>query len=162
MPVMVRSHPGNPGHRIAGMTTSPARTASAAIHSEPLDVARLTALVSDDRAGATVVFTGVVRNHDHGRAVDGIEYVGHPSAEAILATIADEFTGRQGVHAVVVAHRVGTLVVGDVALVAAVAASHRAEAFDTCSELVEQVKARLPIWKRQLFSDGTAEWSNCP
>lgn len=159
---MVRSHTVEAGHRIAEMTTSPARTTFAAIHSEPLDVARLTALVSDERAGATVVFTGVVRNHDHGRAVDGIEYVGHPSAEAILTTIADEVTGRQGVHGVVVAHRIGTLLVGDVALVAAVSASHRAEAFGTCSELVEQVKARLPIWKRQLFADGTAEWSNCP
>lgn len=159
---MVRSRTDNPGHRIAGMTTSPTRTASAAISSEPLDVARLTALVSDDRAGATVVFTGVVRNHDHGRAVDGIEYVGHPSADAVIAAIADEMVGRAGVHGVVLAHRVGTLAVGDVALVAAVSASHRAEAFGTCSELVEQVKARLPIWKRQLFSDGSTEWSNCP
>ncbi|MFT3970752.1 MAG: molybdenum cofactor biosynthesis protein MoaE [Micropruina sp.] len=144
------------------MTTPPARVGCAAIDDRPLDLHALAALVSDDRAGATVTFTGVIRNHDHGRAVNGIEYVGHPSADAVIATIAAELTDRDGVHSIVVAHRVGTLAVGDLALVAAVSASHRAQAFDTCSELVEQVKARLPIWKRQLFSDGTAEWSNCP
>ena len=127
-----------------------------------VDCAALRAAVSDEKAGAIVTFEGAVRNHDHGVAVTGIEYVGHPSADAVIAAIADEMVGRAGVHGVVVAHRVGTLAVGDVALVAAVSASHRAEAFGTCSELVEQVKARLPIWKRQLFSDGSAEWSNCP
>lgn len=144
------------------MMTSPGRVVSAAITEQPLDAARLAALVSDDRAGATVTFTGVVRNHDHGRAVSGIEYTGHPSATAVLVEIAGGLSERSGVHTIAVAHRVGTLRVGDLALVAAVSASHRAEAFATCSELVEQVKARLPIWKRQLFADGTAEWSNCP
>lgn len=144
------------------MITSAARVALAAVDDRPLDVARLAALVSDDRAGATVTFTGVVRNHDAGRAVDGIEYVGHPSADAIIAEVAAEFTGREGVHAIVVAHRVGTLTIGDLALVAAVAASHRAQAFSTCSDLVDLIKQRLPIWKRQVFSDGSSEWSNCP
>ena len=144
------------------MTTSAARVALAAVDDRPLDVARLAALVSDDRAGATVTFTGVVRNHDAGRAVDGIEYVGHPSADAIIAEVAAEFTGREGVHAIVVAHRVGTLSIGDLALVAMVSASHRAQAFSTCSDLVDLIKQRLPIWKRQVFSDGSSEWSNCP
>lgn len=144
------------------MITSAARVALAAVDDRPLDVARLAALVSDDRAGATVTFTGVVRNHDAGRAVDGIEYVGHPSADAIIAEVAAEFTGREGVHAIVVAHRVGTLTIGDLALVAAVAASHRAQAFSTCSDLVDLIKQKLPIWKRQVFSDGSSEWSNCP
>lgn len=144
------------------MTTSPARVALAAISGQPLDATHLAALVADDRAGASVTFTGIVRNHDRGREVDGIEYVGHPSAAAVIAEIAADLTGRDGLHAVAVAHRTGTLRVGDLALVAAVSASHRAEAFDACSELVEQVKARLPIWKRQLFADGTASWSNCP
>lgn len=144
------------------MITSAARVALAAVDDRPLDVARLAALVSDDRAGATVTFTGVVRNHDAGRAVDGIEYVGHPSADAIIAEVAAEFTGREGVHAIVVAHRVGTLSIGDLALVAAVSASHRAQAFSTCSDLVDLIKQKLPIWKRQVFSDGSSEWSNCP
>ena len=144
------------------MTQSVARVASAAISTEPLDAARLTQLVGDERAGATVTFTGVVRNHDHLRSVSGIEYVGHPSAEAIITEVANDFTDRAGLHAIAVEHRVGTLVVGDLAMVAAVSASHRAEAFSACSDLVDAIKARLPIWKHQQFADGTAEWSNCP
>ena len=80
----------------------------------------------------------------------------------MLAEVAAEFTGRDGVHAIAVEHRVGTLTIGDLALVAAVSASHRAQAFGACSDLVDRIKERLPIWKRQLFTDGTAEWSNCP
>ena len=148
--------------RLARMSGSPATVAVAAVRDQTLDAVRVAGQVSDDRAGATGTFTGVVRNHDHGRAVTGIEYVGHPSADAVLAEIAAEFTGREGVHAVAVEHRIGTLAVGDLALVAAVSASHRAQAFSTCSELVDRVKEKLPIWKRQLFTDGTAEWSNCP
>lgn len=135
---------------------------AAAISSQTLDAGRLAALVGDERAGATVVFTGVVRNHDHGRAVTGIEYVGHPSAEAIIADVAAEFTARDGVHAIAIEHRVGTLSVGDLAMVAAVSASHRAEAFSACADLVDLIKRKLPIWKHQQFADGTAEWSNCP
>lgn len=144
------------------VTISPARVAAAAVRNQPLDVVGLSALVTDDRAGATVTFTGVVRDHDHGRGVTGIEYVGHPSTDAVLAEVAGEFTGRDGVHAIAVEHRVGTLAVGDLALVASVSASHRAQAFGVCSDLVDRIKERLPIWKRQLFTDGTAEWSNCP
>lgn len=144
------------------VTISPARVAAAAVRNQPLDVVGVSALVTDDRAGATVTFTGVVRDHDHGRGVTGIEYVGHPSAAAVLAEVAGEFTGRDGVHAIAVEHRVGTLAVGDLALVASVSASHRAQAFGVCSDLVDRIKERLPIWKRQLFTDGTAEWSNCP
>jgi len=130
--------------------------------SNPLDAARLAAAVDDQHAGAVVTFTGVVRDHDHGRAVTGIEYVGHPSAQQIIADVAAELAGREGVHAIAVEHRVGTLAVGDLAMVAAVSASHRAEAFRTCSDLVDLIKQRLPIWKHQQFADGTAEWSNCP
>jgi len=109
-----------------------------------------------------VTFTGVVRDHDHGRSVTGIEYVGHPSADTVIAEVAQEFTGREGVHLIAIEHRVGTLAVGDLAMVAAVSASHRAQAFGTCFDLVDRIKERLPIWKRQHFADGTAEWSNCP
>ncbi|HOQ52622.1 MAG TPA: molybdenum cofactor biosynthesis protein MoaE [Micropruina sp.] len=144
------------------MSTLPARVAVAGIRDEPLDQAGLAAMVDDHRAGATVTFTGVVRNHDAGRAVEGIEYVGHPSAGSIIAEVADEFVTRDGVHAIAVEHRVGMLRVGDLALVAAVSASHRSQAFSTCSDLVDRIKQRLPIWKRQQFGDGTAEWSNCP
>jgi molybdopterin synthase catalytic subunit len=136
--------------------------AAAAVLSNPLDAARLAAAVDNQHAGAVVTFTGVVRDHDHGRAVTGIEYVGHPSAQQIIADVAAELAGRECVHAIAVEHRVGTLAVGDLAMVAAVSASHRAEAFRTCSDLVDLIKQRLPIWKHQQFADGTAEWSNCP
>ena len=79
-----------------------------------------------------------------------------------VEAMANEFIDRPGLHAIAVEHRVGTLVVGDLAMVAAVSASHRAEAFSACSDLVDAIKARLPIWKHQQFADGTAEWSNCP
>lgn len=144
------------------MADSEAIVRAAAILDQPLDQAGLADLVGDDRAGAVVTFTGVVRDHDHGRPVTGIDYVGHPSASEVIAEVAAEFTGRAGVHAIAVQHRVGTLSVGDLAVVAAVSASHRAEAFRTCSDLIDEIKRRLPIWKHQHFADGSSEWSNCP
>jgi molybdopterin synthase catalytic subunit len=132
------------------------------ISTDPLDAALHEAAVSHPRAGARVVFCGVVREHDHGRDVVELEYQGHPSADAVLRGIAAEFAAEPDVLALAVSHRIGVLAVGDVAVVAAVATAHRREAFDTCSRLIEEVKHRLPIWKRQLFIDGTDEWVNCP
>ena len=94
----------------------------AEVTDEPLSIAELTAGVGHQAAGAVVTFTGVVRNHDIGQAVDSIEYSSHPQASRIIAELAAETAGREGVHVVGVAHRVGHLHVGDVALVAAVAA----------------------------------------
>ena len=128
----------------------------------PLDVGAHRRAVTDRSAGAVVVFCGVVRDHDGGRGVLSLDYVGHPGAAAELLTIAREFAAEPAVVNVAVSHRVGSLVIGDVALVAAVCTPHRAEAFDVCSRLVDEVKRRLPIWKRQVFDDGTDEWVNCP
>lgn len=129
---------------------------------EPLDAGLFEAAVEHPRAGARAVFCGVVREQDAGRTVVELEYQGHPTAEQVLADIAAEFAGGPDVLALAVAHRVGTLAVGDTALVAAVATAHRREAFDLCARLVDEVKHRLPIWKRQVFADGTDEWVNCP
>ena len=118
--------------------------------------------VADRRAGAVVSFQGVVRDHDHGRTVLSLEYEGHPSAAAVLREVAEEIAADPAVYAVAVSHRVGTLRIGDVALVAAVSTAHRAAAFTACARLVDEAKARLPIWKRQVFDDGTDEWVNCP
>ncbi|WP_328701831.1 molybdenum cofactor biosynthesis protein MoaE [Aestuariimicrobium ganziense] len=134
----------------------------ATVSSEPIDEAAVVAAVADARGGATVTFSGVVRNHDHGRAVTSIEYVGHPSAADVVARVSHEFAEADGVHALAVVHRVGHLEVGDVALSLAVTSSHRAEAFATASALVDRIKQELPVWKRQVFTDGTDEWSNCP
>ncbi|MCU1657994.1 MAG: molybdopterin biosynthesis MoaE protein [Pseudonocardiales bacterium] len=132
------------------------------VSSQPLDVGAHEAFVGHSGAGASVVFRGVVRDQDGGRSVVELEYQAHPSAEQVLREIADEFGADPDVLALAVSHRVGALAVGDVALVAAVATAHRREAFDVCARLVDEVKHRLPIWKRQVFADGSDEWVNCP
>ena len=128
----------------------------------PLTLAAHEEAVTDRRAGAVVSFQGVVRDHDQGRGVTLLEYEGHPSAAAVLREVAEEIAADPDVYAVAVSHRVGSLRIGDVALVAAVSTAHRAAAFAACARLVDEAKARLPIWKRQVFVDGTDEWVNCP
>lgn len=129
---------------------------------EPLSVAEHEDAVSDKAAGAVVSFAGVVRDHDGGRSVTELEYVGHPSAADVITELAAEFAARPGVQAVAVSHRIGLLGIGDVALACAVSAAHRGAAFTACAELVDEVKKRLPIWKRQVFTDGEEEWVACP
>ncbi|GIM84012.1 molybdenum cofactor biosynthesis protein MoaE [Salinispora arenicola] len=128
----------------------------------PLDLAAHEGAVTDRAAGAVVSFQGVVRDHDHGRTVVALTYEGHPSAERVLREVAAEVAADPDVYAVAVSHRIGPLEIGDVALVAAVSTAHRAAAFAACARLVDEAKARLPIWKRQVFADGTEEWVNCP
>jgi molybdopterin synthase catalytic subunit len=135
----------------------------AVVTEAPLDVSEHAALVTDDAAGAVVTFAGVVRDHDGGRTVRELEYSAHPTAAQVLAAVASDVAERSDlVRALAVSHRVGQLAVGDVALACAVAADHRGQAFTVCAELVDELKHRLPIWKRQLFADGTVEWVNCP
>ncbi len=129
---------------------------------EPLSVAEHEQAVADSGAGAVVSFSGVVRDSDGGRSVTELEYVGHPTAEAVIAELAEEFAARPEVRAVAVSHRIGLLGIGDVALACAVSAAHRGEAFRACADLVDEVKKRLPIWKRQVFTDGEEEWVACP
>ena len=128
----------------------------------PLSLEAHEEAVSDRRAGAVVSFQGVVRDHDHGRGVTLLEYEGHPSAATVLREVAELIAADPDVYAVAVSHRVGTLRIGDVALVASVSTAHRAAAFAACARLVDETKARLPVWKRQVFTDGTTEWVNCP
>jgi molybdopterin synthase catalytic subunit len=128
----------------------------------PLSVAEHEDAVADKGAGAVVSFSGVVRDTDSGRGVTELEYVGHPTAQAVIEEVAAEFAARPGLTAVAVSHRTGLLAIGDVALACAVSAPHRGEAFTACAELVDQVKERLPIWKRQVFTDGEEEWVACP
>ena len=128
----------------------------------PLDVTAHERAVVRASAGAHVVFCGVVRDVDHGRRVVELEYEAHPDAARVLREVAAEFAGLPAVDGLAVSHRIGRLLVGDVALVAAVSAMHRHEAFEVCARLVDAVKLRLPVWKRQVFDDGTDEWVNCP
>ena len=134
----------------------------AEVQEVPLDLTAHEKAVVEARAGAVVSFQGVVRDHDDGRGVTLLEYEGHPTAETILREVAAEIAADPDVYAVAVSHRIGALEIGDVALVASVSTAHRAAAFAACARLVDEVKARLPIWKRQVFTDGTDEWVNCP
>ena len=139
------------------------RIAIVAISEEPLDADAHERAVAQPAAGAVVLFSGAVRDHDHGRGVTELDYEAHPSAVEVLRAVATEIIEREpGVIAVAVSHRVGRLAVGDVAIVAAVSSAHRGDAFAACARLVDEAKARLPIWKRQVFDDGTEEWVNCP
>ncbi|HEY8474102.1 MAG TPA: molybdenum cofactor biosynthesis protein MoaE [Natronosporangium sp.] len=134
-----------------------------AVTDAKLELAAHERAVSDAAAGAVVSFAGVVRDHDHGKAVTRLEYEAHPSAEAVLKEVVAEIIARHpAVRSIAVSHRVGALEIGDIALAAAVSTAHRAEAFAACAELVDEVKARLPVWKHQIFADGTDEWVNCP
>jgi molybdopterin synthase catalytic subunit len=132
------------------------------VTTEPLSAEEHLAAVERAASGASVLFAGVVRNHDHGREVVSLEYEGHPTADAVLRECLSEIAAEPLVIAVAGSHRIGPLAIGDAALVVAVSAAHRGEAFDACARLVDLVKERLPIWKRQVFADGTDEWVNCP
>ena len=122
-----------------------------------LDSAAIEAFVLGEQHGALVTFRGIVRNHDHGLAVTALDYQAHPDAADFLEACCRDIASQFGLR-VAAAHRVGSLVVGDTALVAAVAAPHRAEAFAACEQLVELIKHRVPIWKRQHLADGATEW----
>ncbi|WP_120003709.1 molybdenum cofactor biosynthesis protein MoaE [Nesterenkonia muleiensis] len=128
------------------------------ISAEPLSPARAEAEVWSADCGGVVVFSGIVRDHDGGRSVTALNYTAHPSADQVLAQacagIASEYTQVQ----IWASHRVGGLQIGDYALVAACAAAHRTEAFAACAELVERIKAIVPIWKEQFYTDGTKDW----
>ena len=127
----------------------------------PLSLAALEALVADPAAGAVVSFSGNVRDHDHGRDVVSLNYEGHPSAEEVLRDVAEQIAAEHDVVALAVAHRIGDLAIGDAALIAVVSAAHRGEAFRACAALVDLTKEKLPVWKHQVFADGTDEWVNC-
>jgi molybdopterin synthase catalytic subunit len=131
----------------------------AAMTDHPIFLAEHEELVSHRSAGAVVGFVGMIRDHDGGRRVVRLEYSAHPSAAQVIAdVVADVAEQSSGVRAIAASHRIGVLHIGDAALVAAVAADHRRAAFTTCAQLVDTIKARLPVWKHQFFDDGTEEW----
>jgi len=145
------------------LCTSAPRVLRAVVVEQALDVAEHAALVADASAGAVVSFAGVVRDHDGGRDVRELEYSGHPTAQRVIEEVAEQVAARaEGVRAVAVSHRIGPLAIGEVALACAVSADHRGAAFAVCGWLVDEVKRQLPIWKRQVFADGSDEWVNCP
>ena len=132
------------------------------VREQPLDVAEVTAAVSDPAAGGVTVFVGAVRDHDSGQDVLRLEYTGHPTAQARLADVAAEVAEEFDVVAVAAVHRVGVLQIGDLAVVSAVSAAHRDTAFEASRALIDRLKQRVPIWKHQVFADGTDEWVDTP
>jgi len=147
---------------VGGTASATARIVRAEVTSAALDTAGLASAVADPAAGAIATFDGRVRNHDDGRGVTGISYSAHPGANEVIGQIVARIAARDGLRALAVAHRVGELEVGETALAVAVSADHRASAFSAVSDIVEEVKARLPVWKQQVFADGSRAWSNTP
>ena len=132
----------------------------AEFRAEPLSVDEVHAAVADPAAGAIALFVGTVRDHDHGRAVAELSYSAHPSGAEQLRLVAEKVAARYPVRALAAVPRTGDLDIGDVAVVVAAAAAHRDEAFKACRALIEDLKANVPVWKKQLFAEGESEWVN--
>ena len=116
----------------------------------------------DKTCGATVSFTGVVRDQNHGKSVKGIYYECYESmANRQIERIIDVVKEKTGVHSIRVLHRVGWLEVGDTAVVVTAASPHRKEAFLACQSVIDQIKEQVPIWKKEAYVDGTSEWVIC-
>jgi molybdopterin synthase catalytic subunit len=130
-----------------------------AIRDDALSVDEVRAAIADPAAGGEVLFAGAVRNNDASRGVTSLSYSAHPSAEAELRRVAESIAAKYpDVVAIAAVHRVGDLSVGDLAVVAGVSCPHRAEAFHACHALIDELKASVPIWKHQRFTDGSDEW----
>jgi molybdopterin synthase catalytic subunit len=112
-------------------------------------------------AGGNAVFVGTVRDNDGGRPVVRLCYEAHPSAAARLREVAERVAGHEPRCRLAALHRTGELAVGELAMIVAVSSPHRGEAFSICRRLVDDIKRDVPIWKRQVFADGTAEWVGC-
>jgi molybdopterin synthase catalytic subunit len=130
-----------------------------AVVTRPVDAAALLGDVASVSHGATSLFLGTVRDMNDGRAVIGIEYAAYRTmAESELRRIASEAVARFGTDALVVEHRIGALELGDVSVAIAVSHAHRDNALDATRFVIEELKKRVPIWKREHYADGTREW----
>ena len=127
-----------------------------------LSVDEVRVAVADPAAGGIALFAGTVRDTDHDQGVTGLSDSAPPAAAAELRRVAAAIAGKSPVIGIAAVHRVGDLAIGDLAVVLAVSCPHRAEAFDACRDLIDILKASVPIWKHQRFDDGTAEWVGSP
>lgn len=135
---------------------------SFSITDQPLDPAALRKQVMDPAAGGFCSFEGWVRNHHQGRAVERLEYEAYiPLAEKEGKAILAEACERFGILHAVCAHRVGPIDIGGLAVVICVSSAHRDAAFDACRYLIDEIKSRVPIWKKEFFADGTQGWVRC-
>ena len=130
----------------------------AELRETPLSIDEVLGAVGDPAAGGTALFVGTVRDPDHGRTVTALTYQAHPTALQELRRVMDSRAADFPLRALAAVHRVGALRISDPAVVVAVACPHRGEAFDACRRLIDDLKAEVPIWKHQVFADGTTEW----
>jgi molybdopterin synthase catalytic subunit len=132
------------------------------LSSQTLDPAALKNTLLDSRAGACVTFEGWVRDHNDGRSVRALDYEAFAElAEREGTRIIDEARAKFSVLAIHCVHRVGSLQIGDLAVWVGVAAAHRGAAFDACRYVIDEAKARVPIWKKEHYVEGASEWINC-
>ena len=130
-----------------------------AVVADPIDPGAVLASVGSDADGAVLLFLGVVRNHAGGRAVEGIRYDAYEAmATEELGAIAREAAERLGTDRIAVVHRVGELAVGEVSVAVAVSSPHRAEAYAASRQIIEEIKKRLPVWKKERYREGGSAW----
>ena len=128
------------------------------IRETPLSLDEVYQAVTDPAAGGICVFIGTVRDHDAGQDVSALGYSSHPTAVARLTEVADRIAAECDVIALAGVHRIGDLTIGDLAVVVAASAVHRADAFEACRRLIDELKTDVPVWKHQTFVSGGAEW----
>lgn len=125
----------------------------------PLSLPDVYASVSDvPSAGGIALFVGIVRNADAGRDVTELSYSAHPTVETSLREVVEKAIAQYPIQAVSAVHRIGDLAIGEIAVIVAVACPKRAEAFDACRQIIDQIKDTVPIWKLQRFADGGTDW----
>lgn len=128
------------------------------IRDTPLSLDEIFQSVTDPTAGGICLFVGTVRDHDEGKTVSALGYSSHPTALARLHEVAERIASECDVVALAGVHRVGDLEIGDLAVVVGASAAHRADAFEACRRLIDELKTDVPVWKHQSFVSGDSEW----
>jgi molybdopterin synthase catalytic subunit len=132
------------------------------VTAEAIDRASIMNVLQDDACGACVVFDGWIRNHNEGRKVLRLEYeVYRPLAISVGTSILEEAVIRFGIVNAIGVHREGLHEISEPAVIVGVSSHHRDAAFQACRYIIDEVKQRLPIWKKEYYEDGSAEWVNC-
>ena len=130
-----------------------------AVSRDPIVASDVLARLSDREDGAVLLFLGIVRNHNEGRAVSGMEYEAYEEmADQVLAEITREAGALLGTDRLAVVHRVGTLSIGEPSVAIAVSSPHRSTAYEASRYVIEEIKVRLPVWKREHYTDGERTW----
>ena len=149
-------------HDVRSEPALPGTVVLAEIRDAALSVDEVVASVQDPTCGGITLFLGVVRDHDRGQEVSSLDYSVHPTAAARLVEVSQTVAARSGAVRLAALHRSGHLDIGDVAVVVAAAAPHRDAAFAACRDLIDTLKAEVPIWKHQHLGDGGTEWVGLP